>query len=205
MWLLLLGMIIHAKEVLYFGGYRSSESQMQEMQRLARLEKISMHTITYPSRDSSYEAAVIDGAAIIRHWVGQINRNPDVEIQIVGHSSGAALAIEVARQVVPHDRMRLVILDGFLPSRTFQQNNQVECWAAMDSTNPNLKSYNYSSTRACLRFHVLEYEGCTTSMCLHFALVNKNSFLNGITNANYGRTGYENLRLQDKWLKLTRR
>jgi predicted alpha/beta hydrolase family esterase len=198
MWILLLCFLARSEQILFFGGYRSQPAHMQDVERLAEAESVILEAIAYPSQTSTYEAAVRDGKPIIDQWVRRLNSTPALKIKIVGHSSGAALAIEVARQVQPRSRVVLVILDGFLPSQTFQQNIQTECWAAIDPTS-QLRSYNYESTKTCQRFNVLEYSGCKTSMCLHFALVNENARQNVITNSNYGTRGYENIALPTFW------
>jgi hypothetical protein len=198
MWILLFCFLARSEQILFFGGYRSQPSQMQELERLAAAESKNLIAIAYPSNSSTYEAAVRDGKHIIDFWVQEINNQPQSMVRIVGHSSGAALAIEIAKQVEPRSRLTLIVLDGFLPSQTLQLNIYTECWAAIDP-NSRLRSYNYESTKTCNRFYSLEYEGCNNSMCLHFALVNENSRLNLITNTNYGMRGYLNLLLPSFW------
>jgi pimeloyl-ACP methyl ester carboxylesterase len=153
----------------------------------------------YPSQSSDSASARRDGAALISQWVDRIDQAPaGSQFILAGHSSGAAVADAVALKVKEKSRIKLIVLDGFLPDPTLLA--QAVCWSATDDGAGTLHSLNFATTKTCPNFHVLRYGGCTNSMCLHFSLINAGARSAGITSSNFAATGYKDLSPTLAWV-----
>jgi hypothetical protein len=173
--------------VIFFGGHGASGDQMQDWEN-ASTSKCGSHfafkAMPYPPGANEHRSSV-EGAmgptvdkslAIIADYMRQ---NPNRKVVIVGHSSGSAIADQVASMVASPDRATLITLDGFHPSPHLQSRmHQTECWSSEQPAAPGqsaLKSPNYGTqSGGCgANFRVFETNGCVSRMCMHFRLVNK--------------------------------
>lgn len=128
----------------------------------------------------------------LQKYVAEIVRHPEREYVIAGHSSAGSLAKAVAHQVMlcqkksPKCRVtplpanysekyrakiRLVLLDGGQTSKpdfkAVSEYFRTDCWSAK-----NGKAYE-GLKNSCAHFHSFTAEGCTTSNCRHYAVINK--------------------------------
>lgn len=162
--------------VLMFGGFGTSQTQMACWETAARersemKERFDFVGFPYPSARSDGASAIKDGASLIQRSVERIGSEPDRVFIIVGHSSGAAVANEVARLADRPERLRLVDLDGFVPSRELRKRVTTSCWAAVNPLS-KIKSRNASTILSgCGDLaHLSENQKCQNAWCLHVSL-----------------------------------
>lgn len=205
--LILLSSLAHADTaVMFFGGHGANDTQMRNWEKSTQSIKglkleFSFRGIPYPSKSPLYSSAIKDGQLQIEALVKEIDDTPTKEFILVAHSSGSALAIEIAKQIKNPKRIKLIILDGFSPPQDLQSRIQTQCWAASAGENKKIHSINYLGMQKC-QFHQ-EYRPyrCATPMCLHFSLVNLNATLETINDKNYKETGYKNVSPNLNWMK----
>jgi hypothetical protein len=195
------------KSVIFFGGHGSNQEQIDRWVKAAQKipgvnSEFTFSGILYPSKSASKDGAIRDGKIEIERIVREINNGPaDKEYILVGHSSGSALASEVASLAKNSKRIKLVILDGFRPSEKLQSTVSTKCWSARSATQNDLKGLNYEGMKDCVSFDELLPYGCQNSMCLHFSLINADASKVGVSSNNYKIKGYEGLQPNMIWLK----
>jgi len=187
----------HKPLVIYFGGKGSTQAQMDMWKAAAAHANrdYDYEAIPYPTTASSqYASAVSHGAALIEKYAERLNKLNGREVIIAGHSSGSALAIELAKRLNKPTTFRLVNLDGFRVPVEVQRKIRTTCWSAKnESTGTTANNYSTmrSSCGANFRQFTSTSKSCTSAWCLHFSLVNLNSGPGG---------GYSN-RANLEWLK----
>jgi hypothetical protein len=162
-------------EVIYFGGYDSTDAQMQCWESgTTGTPGVEFRGVAYPAGAGAGAASAVKaGASVIKQAVAEIDANPSMHYVIIGHSSGAALSNQVASEVKDPTHVELVDLDGFSPSASLQKKMKTECWYALNPSN-GLFSLNASSIKSnCTNVHSYQDTTCKTKWCLHFSLVNK--------------------------------
>lgn len=155
--------------VILFGGYLASINDMAAWQNSAKLQKPDVefethHWVSGASASdpvSHYQQTL----AAAEH---QINNTPEKTFYIVGHSSGCAVANELAKRVIKLKHWCLFALDGFRPTNDLNP----DCWSAMCEGH---KSLNYDALKSAVHFSVYQAKDATTKWALHFSLVNTNS------------------------------
>jgi hypothetical protein len=156
-------------QVIYFGGYKATDAEMQCWQAGAEAQpayaNVAFETHAYPAGASSSAAsAQAHGAATIAAVVAEIEAHPNIHFVVVGHSSGAALSDKVAQLVNAPDNMELVNLDGFAPSVTVQNRMKSTCVYAVSSRVNGLTSINASSMKGnCVHSEAYIDAHCTPS------------------------------------------
>lgn len=205
--LILLSSFAHADTaVMFFGGHGANNIQMENWEKSAQSIKglnseFSFRGIPYPSKSPLYQSAIQDGQSQIKALIKEIDDKPTKEIILVAHSSGSALAIEIAKQIKTPNRIKLIILDGFSPSQDLQSRVQTQCWTATAGDNEKIRSINYAGMKKCQSHQEFRPYGCATPMCLHFSLVNLNAKTETINDKNYKETGYKNVFPNLSWLR----
>ncbi len=126
----------------------------------------------------------------------EINNLPHKKIILAGHSSGSLMAIEISKRLKNKD-ITLVSIDGFAPTNLAPAHIPHTCWTA---THGKVRSLNYSSAMTCKNIYIYKDTKCTSSMCLHFELINLSSAALNITSKNFKQLGYTNLQLNLIWL-----
>lgn len=178
------------KKVYFFGGYASTIDQVNSWAAVAKKMRpeYEFDGRHYISRHDGEEGAVEDAKGQIKAVVDDIESSMFCEITIIGHSSGCAVANEVARQV-RHRVKKLVVLDGFCPSEAFQKEVPTECWYA---TNGRIFSLNASEMQKQLdpKKHTNPY--VHSLWALHFSLINGNVDPD-LAFKDYPKHGYDNV------------
>lgn len=117
---------------------------------------------------------------------------------VVGHSSGAKYANQVASQARNPQRITLIDLDGFAPRNVPKGVNRV-CWKATNGR--GLSSRNAGSmapSNGCQTVKTATAPQCSTTWCLHFALVNANVPGN-LNNSTWVSQGYSHCKAFTGW------
>jgi hypothetical protein len=190
--------------VVLFAGYGSSKAQMQNWQQTAKDSPafgryFSFEGVALPSHHFEKDAVVRDGRAVIANWVARINNAPKgATFLLVGHSSGSALSNEIARQVSDKSKVKLVVLDGFMPDVS---NVETQCWTAKaaDST---LVAINFETLKSCKGVNSISVYGCKSPECLHATLVNSSAPREKISGAGWTNKIYDNLEPNLSWLNI---
>jgi pimeloyl-ACP methyl ester carboxylesterase len=196
-----------AKDLVYFiGGYAATEKQVMLWKDIASknlkyADRFEFQAISIGDSGPDANSIVNRNQALIQALSLKIDSlSTDRKVILVGHSSGAAMAYELARKIRNKSRIAAVLsLDGFHPEET-QNLVNVQCWSASDSVDPKLRARNYHTMKSCNNFREVKAERCTNSMCLHFVLVNLNSAAAKVTNENFKTRGYEKLVPALVWL-----
>lgn len=91
---------------------------------------------------------------------------------IVGHSSGAAYANNVAQRLLADGvaNWQLVVLDGFRPDIHLLEHAGTQCWSAECG---DVRSLNYYALNTAPHFQAYQAMGCKSTWALHFSLVNR--------------------------------
>ena len=205
--LLLLSVDSYAKTLVYFiGGFGATEKQVMLWKDLtSKNSKYSEHfdfqAISIGNSGPDSSSIVSRNQALIQALGMKIDSlSTDKKVIIVGHSSGTAMAYDLARKVKNKSRIQAVLsLDGFHPQET-QSIVNVQCWSASDSKLSSLRARNFHTMKSCDNFREVKAEKCTNSMCLHFILVNLNAAATKITDDNFKIKGYEKLVPALVWL-----
>lgn len=187
--------------VIFFGGHGASPRQMETWQAAAKAKcgmQFDFVSVPYPAGASPSRGSVESlGSGLVSKALRLANQDPNRKIIIAGHSSGSALADEVAARISNPSRAKLVSLDGFHPSPELQDRLNTACWSSREG---GLHSPNYSFERdGCgANFHSLPVEGCSSVMCMHFKLINYNAESN--LGGDYVSNGYNRLDVNLDWL-----
>jgi hypothetical protein len=154
--------------IYFFGGYRSTHDDVMAWKNSleAKLPGAKATAFHYPDGASAGDP--------LASW----KASPDVareiagaeQCVIVGHSSGCAIANDVATHVLRlgKSNFRLIALDGFCPDAELLALPGTACWSAECD---GVRSLNYGALEQCGRFHVYKAP-VTERWPLHFSLVN---------------------------------
>lgn len=145
-----------APKVVLFGGVQSTRAKMA-----ACFPDITVYDLA-------------EGPGEVEALAKKIDADPDGGWVIAGHSSGAAVAENVARKVKNHSRMHLVLLDGY-GHEGIQAKVRTTCWYA---SNGRLESLNAGAMKnTCLARSAKKRHlavNSVSAMSLHYSLVNLN-------------------------------
>ncbi|MFN8847019.1 MAG: hypothetical protein ACK5V3_08610 [Bdellovibrionales bacterium] len=205
--LFLFSLNLQAKNLVYFiGGFGATEKQVMlwkdiVSKNLKYADQFEFQAISIGDSGPDANSIVNRNQALIQALSMKIDSlSTDRKVIIVGHSSGSALAYELARKIRNKSRIAAVLsLDGFHPEET-QNITNVQCWSASDSVDIKLRARNFHTMKSCDNFREVKAERCTNSMCLHFILVNLNAAAAKVTNENFKTRGYEKLVPALVWL-----
>ena len=178
------------RNIYFFGGYLATQADVNAWKVSALLQTIFTNIKVFPwpnHASSSDPLATFKGSREIAHEVELL----DHETYIVGHSSGCAIANEVA-SLLSHP-VNLVCLDGFVPYRTQRPLPTTQIWSAASASHG--LSRNYQNLKTYPNFHVYVSK-CTQVWPLHFSLVNEN-----VDDTTTILRGYLNCKANLCWLK----
>jgi hypothetical protein len=155
--------------IFFFGGYLSNNDDVFSWAN--SVEKKVPNTIVVPF---PYPRNATSGDPL-HVWnysktVASMVRNDDL---IVGHSSGCAIANDVADTVVNQYKItgfHLIVLDGFKPCQTLLALPNTSVWSA---ANGNIHSRNYDALSDSPNFNVY-HTSVKSQWPLHFSLLNLN-------------------------------
>ncbi len=169
--------------VILFGGYGTTAADMRLWERAAASDPVygtvfDFEGIAYPNgAGSNVMRAVAAARGTLDGVADRLRAMPGRRIVVAGHSSGAALAVSTVSRVGQGDRIKLISLDAGIdterpPDPGFFPITDLECWSAA-SGNERSHGYGRAETLCRDRFFVLRTTGCSTPVCLHYALVNR--------------------------------
>lgn len=193
-------------QVIYIGGHKSTQMQMEEWQNKANANKDYKSNFEFraeklPSTMYQELKVIENGKSMIDDLVRKIDSDETSdEYILVGHSSGSAISNKVAELVKNKNRIKLVVLDGFKPIKVVVKEVDTYCWNAVSAVDQNQKSLHHDDMQSCPNRRTYKPHDCNTSWCLHFSLVNKGAASNNIDKLNYGKTGYDNLEANLFWI-----
>jgi hypothetical protein len=187
--------------VVFFGGYKASQTDMKVWLGSAKAQKSSIEFSAFPwphGADSGASSAVTTFTKSGQYdsAVAAIKASGADSIYIVGHSSGCAIANAVDRSLKDHSNVVLVALDGFGPDRKQLARSTTQVWAAVCG---DAKSRNYKSLKNLVggKLKVYEATDCKTMWALHFSLVNAAATDSTVKSI---ATGYAQCRANLVWL-----
>jgi hypothetical protein len=189
-------------QVIFFGGYLSTQTDISAWLSSAKAQEpsVTFQGFAFPKGVGADGNAGIRGfgklkllslANNILDWSGYTI--------IVGHSSGCALANELAAMSVADMNgvhTELVALDGYVPNAALRKQMHTTCWSAKCG---GTFSRNWNAMSGTENFHFIESPNCVNApWALHFSLVNSNA-----TESNVRRItqGYSNCKANLMWLE----
>jgi hypothetical protein len=158
--------------VYFFGGYRSTVADVQAWGKSleAKVPGATAIVFPYPAGASASDPLGEWGCSqdIATHILARTNES----CIIVGHSSGCAIANDVANVALDLGarNFKLIALDGFRPSPELLSLPGTTVWSAECN---GARSLNYDDLSFCKKFRVYHAE-VTEQWPLHFSLVNIN-------------------------------
>ena len=158
--------------VYFFGGYCSTVADVQAWGKSleAKVPGATAIVFPYPPGASARDPLAEWGSSqdIAMHILAGTNE-PCI---IVGHSSGCAIANDVANVALDlgAKNFKLIALDGFRPSRELLSLPGTTVWSAECN---GARSLNYDHLSCCQEFRVYHAE-VAEQWPLHFSLVNLN-------------------------------
>jgi hypothetical protein len=158
--------------VYFFGGYRSTVADVQSWGKSleAKVPGATAIVFPYPPGASASDPLVEWGCS--RDIAMQILARTNEPCIIVGHSSGCAIANDVANVALDlgAKNFKLIALDGFRPSQELLSLPGTTVWSAECN---GARSLNYDDLSSCKQFRAYHAE-VTEQWPLHFSLVNVN-------------------------------
>lgn len=171
--------------VIYFGGYGATEGDMQVWLQAAEKHPrygraFDFEAIPYPKDVSSSVAQAVSAASgTITSVAERIRAMPGRRVIVVGHSSGAGLAVSVVSRLADQAKVKLISLDAGINTEPPTEPDiypvkNLECWSAASN---DQVSFGYRRAKALCkqRFLVMRTQACATPVCLHFQVVNRNA------------------------------
>ena len=192
------------EEVFFFGGMGAGTAEVNCWIRSAQTqagEKYHFHAgIPYPAGASSAKASAIDKAdQTINQLAAFIDSNQQKNYLLIGHSSGTAISDALASRVKRNRNLRVVNLDGWVPS-----SSNLEKTLCVYAIGMNGKSSaGTESMNQCKHKYQIpasQTEGCTNQWCLHFRTMNARS-PSSVNGANMLTEGYKNCNANLIWLR----
>lgn len=197
--------------VIYFGGFRASQKQVDCWADNARKNPdysgYTFKAYPYPAgagagKDSAVAAGSATIDAILANIKAKMAKDPTEKFVIAGHSSGAALSNRLAEKVPNPERVSLYSLDGFAASESLQKRVNTTCVYAYNPET-GLQSRNAGSMKSrCPKAKQKGYSttGCSTPWCMHFSIVNKTAPSNLGGGADFIQRGYKGCGANLFWL-----
>jgi len=157
--------------IYFFGGYRATSNDVEAWRRsvMAQVPDMPVTVFSYP--EGATAGAPLD------HWhdsskIAEQIKAEDTFAIIVGHSSGCAIANDVASHVLAlgYANMKVIALDGFRPDDKLLELPGSVVWSAECI---GTRSLNYDALQGCPNFKVYKAR-VRQQWPLHFSLVNTN-------------------------------
>ena len=185
--------------VLFFGGYMATEHDMIVWSDSAKEQRPDLWIRTTPWVIGASASDPLKKYEFIIEHNRRSTENLTDETYIVGHSSGCAIANEVASRIPDKTKIRLICLDGFVPYKDQLKNPTTQIWSARQTNILTCYSLNYKNLEEFPHFNVYEppIHPCTHKWALHFSLVNANADDNILAIS----MGYYNCKANLCWLK----
>lgn len=185
---------------MFFGGQGfKSEHTENFAQQLQTATPIGLNyvfdAIAFPSSKHFYADTTKAGQPIIKKYAKQINDQADKKFVLVGHSSGSALTIEIAKKVKNLKNVSMIILDGFFPPADLQQKMPIFCWGAYNASDLSIESTNYKLMKTCQLFREYPSKVCKTPECLHFSFLDAKKDV-----TSYSQIDFTNMTPNLEWL-----
>lgn len=188
-------------QVLFFGGYRATQTDMEVWLGSARAQKsdVTFDAFAWPSGASSDAHSAVSTftkAGRFGSATTAIESSGADLIYLVGHSSGCAIANAVDRGLKDHSKIALIALDGFGPDAKQLARSSTQVWAAECG---DARSRNYRSLKHLVgsKLKVYQAKDCKTMWALHFSLVNAAASDAAVRSIH---TGYAHCRANLVWL-----
>jgi hypothetical protein len=188
--------------VLFFGGYNATENQVKSWVASAQglRSDVDFRGFPWPSGAASDDRSAVAGfrnAGLFKAAVKAVEASTAETVYLVGHSSGCAIANAVDEAFKDHDKIVLVSLDGFAPSKGQLARPSTQVWAAECE---GVKSRNYHKGLKG-RLKVYPATDCKTMWALHFSVVNTSANDADVPDVKGGwKNGYVNCRANLCWL-----
>lgn len=141
--------------------------------------------VAYPGSKQYYADALKAGKSIITKYVKEINASTGKKYVLVGHSSGSAFAIEIAKKVKDPKQVSIIILDGFFPPLDLQKKTSIFCWGAYNASDLTIESTNYKLMKTCQQFREYPSNICKTPDCLHFSFLDAKNAIVSYSQINF--------------------
>jgi len=188
--------------VLFFGGYQSTQPDMNAWLGSARAQQpdVDFDAIPYPAGAGAGAHSAVStftGGDQYDAVIAQIGTAGADQTYIVGHSSGCAIANAVDRGLIDHSRIRLVALDGFVPDHKQLARPSTQVWSAVGGDGIAL---HYKDLKDSVGSRLQVYKAatnCTTKLALHFSLVNAAATDKIVESI---KTGYRHCKANLVWL-----
>jgi hypothetical protein len=208
--------------VVYFGGYKSTFSQMAAWQ--AQAAASSYGNKFHFEAHTLYDAPS-DEQAVLHQAQNKINidscvkliDNPNFKgpIVLAGHSDGSWMINEIARRAKNKSKIRIENLDGYYPRRARDKATlkgvHMNCWTTYTSSRSIGQARSCSKIPAgstvskykpemarCSSCIAIAVSGCHDDVwCLHFANTNQSApkqFSNGMNLKSWLKLGYQDLK-----------
>lgn len=179
--------------VYFFGGYRASQADVSAWRTslLQQRPSLSVVVTPYPQGATAGDPLAFWDNADLAATIATTND----DCFIVGHSSGCALANNLAERVLAadFDDFTLIALDGFKPNSKLLARDRTTCWSAQFGY---IKSRNYAALQDAPRFQVYRPSQPAHNWALHFSLVNANA-RDGLVDSI--PSGYEDCKANQCW------
>jgi hypothetical protein len=172
--------------VVFFGGYRSSQTDMDLWRISAEKQRddVKFDAFPYPDGAGAGDDDAVNGFKQFDAVIEKIEHTGADTLFIVGHSSGCAIANEVNSRVEgDHKNVTLVDLDGFAPSADKIKKSSVQAWSA-EGDGGRGHSLHWAKGKK-----MYTAASATQGWSLHFSLVNT-AATDAITQGNYKEKGY---------------
>ena len=158
--------------VYFFGGYRSTVADVQAWGRSVEAKVPGATAVVYPYPPGASAGDPLAEWGCSQEIATEILARTNEQCIIVGHSSGCAIANDVANIALDlgAKNFKLITLDGFRPSRELLSLPGTTVWSAECN---GARSLNYDHLSCCQKFRVYHAE-VSEQWPLHFSLVNLN-------------------------------
>ena len=193
--------------VLFFGGYQSTQTNMDVWLASARAQRkdVKFDAVPYPAGASaSNEHGAVSTFEKQDHGdqydgvITQIGTSGADQTYIVGHSSGCAIANAIHRELKDKSHVILIALDGFPPDSNQLGQSGAQLWSA-DCGDATSLNYDWLVGKVGVsQVKVYHATDCKTKVSLHFSLVNVAATTKIVTSID---TGYRNCKANLFWLK----
>jgi hypothetical protein len=156
--------------IFYFGGYRATSSDVAAWANSVQKQNPQLSVTAYPYPTGASAGDPLAEWTQSREVAAKVaERAPAI---IIGHSSGCAIANDVAEHALDLGaEFQLIALDGFCPSPRLLARSDTLCWSAKGPNGEHSLNYEALSGTRC--FHVYEAK-VAEPWPLHFSLVNLN-------------------------------
>ncbi len=164
--------------IYFFGGYLSNQKDVDAWKQSAEQSGVTVNAYPYPVGASAGDPLEkwFRSKLIARDIITTI---PEQNIIIVGHSSGCAIANDVAQATIHlgYNRFTLIALDGFCPNTDLLALPNTKVWSAYyhgdDGSAEVSLNYDSLQERAGKNFNAYKAK-VREKWPLHFSLVNLN-------------------------------